>query len=61
MWGSLLLALSIIDLAAYNLLIDPATYKLPGLLGWVLNFAGMAYEYFQRLAARRKQTKMLGE
>lgn len=60
MWGSLLLALSIIHLPADNLLIHPAASNLPGFLGWVLNFAGMAYDYFRRSVRKRKEKRKAG-
>ncbi|KAI4222184.1 MAG: hypothetical protein L6R36_006330, partial [Xanthoria steineri] len=51
-WGVLLLGLSISDLALTRLVVPL------GLVGWVLNFAGMAYyAYFRRLARKKNREK----
>ena len=50
-WGVLLLGLSIADLVLI-LLVPPL-----GLVGWVLYFAGLAYEYFGRLARKKNGGK----
>lgn len=50
-WAVLLLGLSSSDLAI------PPLVALLGFVGWVLHFAGLAYENFRRLARKKNREK----
>ncbi len=50
-WAVLLLGLSISDFPLTRLAVPL------GLIGWVLHFAGLAYEHFRRLARKKNREK----